>query len=106
MAFLSALPPGTAVIATEDFGPIIRGQLGITVGRRQSARFPWQRSAYVCTFLGGITVTAAGRHIMPHDHGCGWQMLEDPFWFLHTRTVPEKYCKFAAEVRRPTRWPG
>jgi len=90
MAFLSALPPGTTVIATEDFGPIIRGQLGITVGRRRRARFPWQRRAYVCTFLGGMTVTTAGRHITPHDHGCSRPMLEDPFWFLHTGAVPEE----------------
>jgi hypothetical protein len=54
MRFLATLSPGATVIAADYFGPIVRGQLGIVTGCRRGTWLPWQRTAYVCTFLGGV----------------------------------------------------
>ena len=54
MRFLATLSPEATVIAADYFGPIVRGQLGIVTGCRRGTWLPWQRTAYVCTFLGGV----------------------------------------------------
>jgi len=96
------LLPGAAVIAATDFGPVICGQLGIVTGRMPGRRLPWRRAAYACTFLGGISVAATRRQIIPHDHGHSRGMLEDPLWFLHTRgAVMRSNRSIAADLRRP-----
>ena len=102
MGFLSALPPGKLVVATADFGPVLDGQPGIVVARQQGPRLPWRAATYVCTFLGGTTVTLSRRHIVPQDHGYSRLMLEDPWWFLHTRTVPGRRRRVAGELGRST----
>lgn len=104
MAFFAALPPGTTVIATEDFGPVICGQPGIVIGHAATGRRRWHRRTYVCTFLGGITVMAAPGTIAAQDHGCSRQMLEDEQWFFHTRTPQD--TRDAAELRRTNHSPG
>ena len=105
MGFITYLPVGTRVIAAKNFGPIIKGQLGIVTEPAVGRRSFWRRSAYACTFLGGIRVTIPGTHIRKHDHGCGGQMLEDPLWFLHTRQTPGPVGHYAIEVRRSPNWP-
>lgn len=99
MKCFAPLPIGTRVIAEKDFGPIIKGQFGIVTGLVR--RGLWRSPAYACTFLGGIKVTALGRHMTRHDHGCSCQMLEDPFWFLQTRRTAGVAGQCQAEVRRP-----
>ncbi len=97
MQCFAPLPIGTRVVAVKSFGPIMEGQKGIVtglVGRR------WWRATCACTFLGGINVAAPGRHIARPDHGCSWQMLEDPFWFLRSRLRAGPVGRYAAEVRR------
>jgi len=103
MRFLATLSPGATVIAADYFGPIVRGQLGIVTGCRRGTWLPWQRTAYVCTFLGGISVTATRWQILAHDHDYSRQMVEDPYWFLHTRTVPAVSSNVGSELRRPSR---
>ncbi|MDR3536484.1 MAG: hypothetical protein P4L71_08285 [Acetobacteraceae bacterium] len=104
MAFSSILPNGTRVIASVDFGPIIKDQVGIIVARRRGSWRLWRRGAYVCTFLGDMTVVAVRPHILPHDHGCSLAMLWNPFWFLETRTLPGTQDRDAGEPRRPVPW--
>jgi len=53
MRFLAPLLPGTTVITAADFGPIVRGQLGMVTGRIRGSWSTWQPNRYVCTFLGG-----------------------------------------------------
>lgn len=100
MALFSILANGTRVIASADFGPIIKGQAGIIIARQRSRWRVWRRSAYVCTFLGGATVTATRQRIVPHDHGCPLEMLRDPFWFLETRAQSATRGHDAAEPTR------
>ena len=101
MLRFGALPIGTSIIAAKNFGPIVRGQLGIIDARMRGSRFLSWRRLYVCTFLGGIRVAALRRQIAGRDHGLSTPMLQDPFWFLHTR-MPNHVCQYAADVRRPT----
>ncbi len=88
MSLFAILPPGTAVNARADFGPIMRGQPGIVGGHVPGTWLPWRRTVYICTFLGGVSMTATRRQIMRHQHGFSGKVLEDPLWFLHTRQVP------------------
>lgn len=106
MPFFARMSPGTKVIAVADFGPIIRGQLGVVDSLSPWAWVPWERGVYVCTFLGGIKATAKTSKIVPYGHGADREMLEDPLWFLHLDGVPKKDCRFAAGLRHPAHWPG
>ena len=101
MRWSAPLSIGTRVIAAKSFGPIIEGQLGIVTG---VIRCGWWRTTYACTFLGGMKVAAPGAHITRHDHGCSWQMLEDPFWFLRTRQPIWRASWYAADTRRSQDW--
>jgi hypothetical protein len=105
MGFITSLPVGTRVIAAKNFGPIIKGQLGIVTELAVGRRSFWRRSAYACTFLGGIKVMASRRHIRKHDHACTFQMLEDPLWFLRTCQTPGTVRPSAFDVTRSPYWP-
>jgi hypothetical protein len=105
MGFLTSLPVGTRVIAANDFGPIIKGQLGIVTELAVGRRGFWRGTAYACTFLGGIKVTAWSRHIREYGHTCTFQMLQDPLWFLHTRQTPGTLGAYALAVTRSPHWP-
>lgn len=102
MASLATWTLGTTVVAADNFGPVIRGQLGMVTHCRQGTWLPWRRTTYDCTFLGGIHVTATRRQIIARHHGCNRQMLEDPWWFVHMRNVAEESQSFGADLRRPT----
>jgi hypothetical protein len=65
MRFLATLSPGATVIAADYFGPIVRGQLGIVTGCRRGTWLPWQRTAYVCTFLGVLSQISLGCEFNP-----------------------------------------
>ncbi len=101
MRFFASLPIGTRVIADRDFGPIIKGQLGIITDLVRSRRGLWRRAVHVCTFLGGIRVTARRTYIKEYDHGYSCELLEDPFWFLQTRQAAGIVGQHSVEVRRP-----
>lgn len=101
MLGFGALPVGTNVIATADFGPVIRGQVGIITARTGPARFLQSRWTYACTFLGGIHVPALGSQITRYDHGICRGILEDPLWFLHTRGAAGQGRQLAIELRHP-----
>ena len=100
MTVISALPPGTMVIVTADFGPIIRGQLGMVADRPHIGRLSWRGREYVCVFLGGITVTVSGWQITRYEHGCSPELLANPLWFLQTRRAQQPNNGFSAELRR------
>ncbi len=99
MSLFAMLPPGSAVIAKVDFGPIVRGQWGIVTGHRPGTWLPWRRTAYVCAFLGGISMTTTRSQIVRHEHGFTCDLLNDPLWFLHTRDVPLGACNVPATTR-------
>lgn len=96
MPLFTILPPGTAITATTDSGPIIRGQAGIVTDCTPGTWWPWRRTVYVCAFLGGISTTVTRSRIMRHEHGFNREILADPLWFLHTRDLPTATCKAAA----------
>ncbi len=100
MPLFAMLPPGTAVVATSDWDPIIRGQFGIVTDCTQGSWRPWRRTLYACTFLGGISVTMTRSQIRRHGHGFSEEMLADPLWFLHTRDLRTARGKVRA-ARRP-----
>lgn len=100
MPLFARLPPGTAVAATDDFDPVIRGQCGIVTGCTPGGWLPWHRTVYACTFLGGINMTVTRSQIMRHEHGFSREKLADPLWFLHTRDLPTAACRAPAS-RRP-----
>jgi hypothetical protein len=100
MPLFTMLPPGTAVVATGDFDPIIRGQCGIVTDCTPGSWRPLRRTHYACTFLGGISVTVTRSQIMRHEHGFSREMLADPLWFFHTRDLPTATRKVPA-ARRP-----
>jgi FAD/FMN-containing dehydrogenase len=103
--FITSLPVGTRVIASKNFGPITKGQLGIVTELAVRRRRFWKRTAYACTFLRGIRVTASSRHIRRHDHACTSEMLEDPLWFLHTCQTPDTVDPYALDVTRSPHCP-
>jgi hypothetical protein len=105
MGFMTSLAVGTRIIAARNFGPVIKGQLGIVTGLAKGRRGSWSSTIYACTFLGGARVIASGRHIRKHDHGCSWQVLENPLWFLSTRELPGLIGQYAIELRRSPDWP-
>jgi hypothetical protein len=105
MRFMTSLQVGTRVIAAKNFRPIIKGQLGIVTGLAVGRRGFWRCSDYVCTFLGGIKVTASRRHIRKHGHACTFQMLEDPLWFLRTCQTPNTAGPYAFDMTRSPHWP-
>ena len=105
MRFITSLPVGTRVIAAKNFGPIIKGQLGIVTELTAGRRSFWRRSTYACTFLGGIKVTASRRHIRKRDHACTFHMLEDPLWFLRTCQTPGTVGPYAFDATRSPHWP-
>jgi hypothetical protein len=99
-AQFAALPIGTTIAAAMDFGPIVEGQWGIVTGRQAVSVLPWRRAVYVCTFLGGLRVTAARAQIVALRHGRSLQSLDDPFWFLHSRGLADRPLQLDVEVRR------
>ncbi len=105
MGLIRSLPAGTRVIATKNFGPIIRGQLGIVTELARVSRGFWKRTVYACTFLGGIKVTASRRFIRKYSHACSCQVIEDPLWFLHTCQTLGKVDPYAFEATRFPQWP-
>jgi hypothetical protein len=88
MPLFAILPPGTAVVATVDCDPIVRGQCGIVTDCTPGTWLPWRRTVYLCTFLGGVSIIVTRSQIMRHEHGLNREMLEDPLWFLHARDLP------------------
>ncbi len=101
MILFATMPPGTAIIAAADIGPLVRGQPGMIIAPLKWSRRPWQRQ-YLCIFLGGITLAVAMRHVMRRNHGFSRSMLEDPRWFLSTRAVAELDASLVSAPRRPT----
>jgi hypothetical protein len=100
LAHLATLPVGTTVAAAMDFGPIVKGQWGIVTGRHAVSALPWRRAVYLCTFLGGLRVTASRAQIVAVRHGRSLQSLDDPFWFLHGRRLADRPLQHEVEVRR------
>ena len=105
MGLMRSLPAGTRVVATKNFGPIIKGQLGIVTELARASRGFRKRTVYACTFLGGIKVTASRRFIRKYSHACSCQVIEDPLWFLHTCQTPGKVDPYAFEATRLPQWP-
>ena len=97
------LLPGTMVAAAIDFGPVIRGQLGMITACSRESWLRWRRTIYFCTFLGDIGVCASGRQLVAFDHGCSLRMLQDPLWFLRARGPRWATRRFAATMARSAR---
>ena len=97
---LVALPVGTNIAAAADFGPVIKGQWGIIIGRQASSTLLWRQTTYVCTFLGGVRVIATRAQIAAVQHGRSLRALEDPFWFLHSRGLADQPFQHEVEVLR------
>jgi len=100
LARFAALPIGTNIVATVDFGPIVMGQWGIITGHQTASLRSWRCAAYECTFLGGMQVTASRAQIAVVRHGRSLLALEDPFWFLHSRGLADRPFQHEVEVRR------
>ncbi len=100
LARFATLPIGTNIAATVDFGPVVKGQWGIVTGHRAASLRSWRRTAYECTFLGGIRVTVSRAQIAAVRHGRSLLALEDPFWFLHSRELADRPSQHEIEVRR------
>ena len=75
------LPVGTQVVAVEDFGPIVRGQVGIVTAVVRASRLFWRRR-YICRFLGDMWAVASPDYIARFDHGLTIDLLGDRLWFL------------------------
>lgn len=100
MARFNTLPIGTEIAAATDFGPVIKEQWGIVTGHQTERGLLWRKTMYLCTFLGGISVTASRAQIIAVQHGHSLRALEDPFWFLHSRGLADRTLRHEAEVRR------
>jgi hypothetical protein len=100
LARFSALPIGTNIAAAMDFGPIVKGQWGIVTGHQRTFALPWCRARYMCTFLGGMRVTASHTQIITVLHGRSLLALEDPFWFVHSPGLADRPRQHEIEVRR------
>lgn len=94
------LPLGTEIVATLDFGPIVRGQLGIITDVVSTTRGITSQMQYVGTFLGGMKATAKPAQIAPLRHGCTLALLREPLWFLQHREVGEGFARYAAWSKR------
>ena len=99
-ARFAALPIGTNIAAAMDFGPIVKGQWGIVTGHQRTSALPWCRTGYLCTFLGGMHVTASRAQFIAVRHGRSLLALEDPFWFLRSPGLAERPLQHEVEVRR------
>ncbi|HEY1930618.1 MAG TPA: hypothetical protein VGG99_01275 [Acetobacteraceae bacterium] len=106
MAGFGALPIGTLIVARSDRGPIVKGQPGIIAGPPAGSRLLWWRRAYPCVFLGCIHVPMPRRRVKVLSHDVCCQMLEHPYWFLHTRSVAAMYREPEAGPRRSSFWSG
>ena len=102
MTAFTSWEPGQTVVATTDFGPVVAGQSGMVVARLPANWF-LRRRRYLCVFLGDMTVEVTGRHIAARDHGFSLPMLQNPRWFLHTRSIADPRCSLAEGLRRMPR---
>ena len=100
LARLSALPIGTNIAAARDFGPLVKGQWGIVTGRQRTSALPLCPTRYLCTFLGGMRVTALRKQLIVIRHGRSLLALEDPLWFLHSPGLADRPLQHEVEVRR------
>jgi hypothetical protein len=100
LARFAALPIGTNIAAAVDFGPVVKGQWGIVTGHQRTSALPWSRARYVCTFLGGMRVTASRAQIIVIPHGRSLLALEDPFWFVHCPGLADRPLRHEVEVQR------
>jgi len=76
----ACLPVRVQVVATRDFGPVVKGQVGVVIRVVRASR-PFWRRLYICTFLGDISAVALSSEIERFSHGVATDMLKDPLWF-------------------------
>ena len=97
------LSVGSKVVAMRDFGPVVKGQLGIVTHVVRAHRLFWRR-LYICTFLGDVSAVAQPDEIERFDHGIKMDMLKDPLWFKSSRCWRNAYG--AVPARRALRLRG
>ena len=81
---------GSQVVSTRDFGPVVKGQLGI-VTRVVRAHRPFWRRLYLCTFLGDISAVALSHEIGRLSHGIKIEVLKDPLRFASSSCWRKTY---------------
>lgn len=95
------LDVGVMIVSAVDCGAVVRGQPGMIQSMTRRPRLLWWRGRYCCVFLGGVTAILSARQIEKRDHGFSPQILEHPYWFLHTREAACIYLPRPALQPRP-----
>jgi hypothetical protein len=81
---------GSQIVATRDFGPVVKGQLGIITHVVRTHRLFW-RHLYICTFLGDIFAVALSHEIERFSHGIQIEILKNPLWFTNSSCWRKAY---------------
>ena len=98
-------PVRAQVVATRDFGPVVKGQVGVITRVVRAPRLFWRR-LYICTFLGDISAVALSSEIRRFSHGVAIDVLKDPLWFRSSGCWRQAYGAVPARrvlrLRDPT----